>query len=245
MGNFGNYLRERRKEKGISTEYVTLHTALNENVLYALENSNYEFFNSSFYFTNFLKDYLDFLEIDRDRFFSEFSEELEFLNQEAESVVLQSMTGLRYSNFRNRKLIIKAIILGVLIAIFIYLTFINKGLLFSFFESEPVLLPDTAMQITGIPEREPDFSPVRVSLAFTGPCWARALRGGEPAAERVFLPGEVFHIRGYHIRLVIGNPSATEIRINGQRTDKYKKQPGAAILDISPDTVERIISWNP
>lgn len=245
MGNFGNYLRERRKEKGISAEYVSLHTTLNENVLHALENSDYEFFNSTFYFTNFLNDYLDFLEIDRERFYSEFSEELESLNREETAVMIQSMTGLRYSNFRNRKLVIKGIILGVLIAIFIYLTFVNKGLLFSFFEREPVLLPDTAMKVTGIPDREPDFSPVRVSLEFTGHCWTRVLRGGKPAVEKVFSPGEALHIRGYNIRLVIGNPSSTEIRINGRKTDKYKKMKGAAVLDISPDTVERIISWNP
>ncbi len=126
MGNFGNYLRERRNAKGITAEYIALHSTLNENILNALENENHEFFKSSFYFSNFLNNYLEFLEIDRERFYIEFSEELDSLKHNEDKQVLKSMTGLRYSKFRNRKLIINGILLGVLMAVLFYLLFINK-----------------------------------------------------------------------------------------------------------------------
>ena len=126
MGNFGKHLREMRSEKGITTDYVILNTSLNENILNALENENYEFFSSSFYFQNFLNNYLDFLKIDRERFYSDFSGELEFLEKTESSQVIKSMTGLRYSKFRNRKIIIKGIFLGVLTILLFYLIFTNK-----------------------------------------------------------------------------------------------------------------------
>lgn len=128
MGNFGKYLRERRIEKGITVDYVVLNTSLNENILNALENENYEFFSSFFYFSNFLNNYLDFLKIDRERFYLDFSEELEALKKAENSQIIRSLTGLRYSKFRNRAIIIKGIILGILIAALFYLIFINKAI---------------------------------------------------------------------------------------------------------------------
>ena len=128
MGNFGKYLRERRNAKGITVEYIALHSSLNENILDALENENYQFFNSSFYFSNFLNNYLEFLEIDKERFYTEFSEELNPIKKSENNQILKSIAGLRYSKFRNRKLIIKGILLGVLMAALFYLLFINKAI---------------------------------------------------------------------------------------------------------------------
>ncbi len=245
MGNFGNYLRERRRNKGITSEYVVLHTSLNENVLNALENENFDFFSSSFYFTNFLNNYLDFLEIDRERFYSEFSEELVFFKEKDNNQLIKSMTGLRYSKFRNRKLIIKGLIIGIILAVIIYLTFINKGLLFSFFEPEEITLPETGVSFTGIPEYEPDFSPINIDLQFSEDCWVRISRGREIIKEKVFLSGENFNIRGYEFQLIIGNPSVVDIIINGKKTLKYKNFSGTAIVKITPGTIDRIINWNP
>ncbi len=126
MGNFGNYLREKRIEKGITIEYISLHSPLNENIIKAIENEKYDFFNSSFYFSNFLNSYLDFLKIDRDLFYSEFSNEINSLKQNENNSITKSITGLRYSEFRNRKMVIKGIISGIIVAILFYLLFINK-----------------------------------------------------------------------------------------------------------------------
>ncbi len=244
MGNFGKYLLERRRDKGITSEYVSLHTSLNENVLNALENENFDFFSSSFYFTNFLNNYLAFLEIDRDRFYSEFSEEIGFFKQKENVQIIKSMTGLRYSKFRNRKLLIQGLIIGIILAIVIYLTFINKGLIFSFFDPETITLPETAVSITGVPEYEPDFSPVIIDLQFSDDCWARILKGKEIIGEKVFISGENFQVRGYDIKLIIGNPSAVDIIINGKKALKYKNISGTAIVKITPDTIDRILNWN-
>ena len=244
MGNIGNYLRERRRDKGITSEYVSLHTSLNENVLNALENDNFNFFSSSFYFTNFLNNYLDFLEIDRDRFYSDFSEELEFIKQKENNQIIKSMTGLRFSKFRNRKLIIRGLIIGIILAIIIYLTFINKGLIFSFFEPETITLPETAVSITGIPEYEPDFSPVNINLLFSDDCWVRILKGNYIIGEKVFISGENFQTRGYNIKLIIGNPSVVDIIINGKKILKYKNLSGTAIVKITPETIDRVLNWN-
>ncbi|MEN8222694.1 MAG: RodZ domain-containing protein [Acidobacteriota bacterium] len=244
MGNFGNYLRERRREKGITSEYISLNTSLNENVLNALENENFDFFSSSFYFSNFLNNYLDFLEIDRERFYSDFSEELVFLKQKKNIQLVKSMTGLRYSKFRNKKFIIRSIIVGIILAVIIYLTFVNKGYLFSFFAQERVTLPETSAAITAMPEHEPDFSPVNIRLKFSDDCWARIFRGDKIIEEKVFISGEKFQISGYDIKLIIGNPSVVDININGINTLKYKKISRTAILKITPDTIDRIIYWN-
>jgi len=244
MGNFGKYLLERRKDKGITSEYVSLHTSLNENVLNALENENFDFFSSSFYFTNFLNNYLDFLEIDRDRFYSEFPEEIGLFKQKEDIQLIKSMTGLRYSKFRNKKLLIRGLLIGIILAIIIYLIFVNKGLIFSFFDPEAITLPETAVSIAGIPEYEPDFSPVIIDLRFSDNCWARILKGKEIVGEKVFISGEKFQIKGYDIKLIMGNPSAVDIIINGEKTLKYKKNFGTAIIKITPDTIDRILNWN-
>ncbi len=244
MGNFGKYLRERRRDKGISSDYIALHTSLNKNVLNAIENENFDFFNSTFYFSNFLNTYLDFLEIDRDRFYTEFGGELEFLKTKENIQIVKSLTGLRYKKFRNRKLIVKGIIIGIILAIIIYLAFVNNGFLFSFFEEDRVSIPETASMITGVPENEPDFSPVNVMLKFSNDCWIRAFRGEEIVEEKVFISGESFHMRGYSIKLIIGNPSVVDIIINGEKTMKYKNMGRTAVLNIRPDTIDRIINWN-
>jgi len=241
MGNFGKYLRERRTDKGISTEYVALHTPLNEKILAALENEDYAFFNSSFYFSNFLNSYLDFLGIDRDRFYSDFSADLETLKNSENVQIVRSLTGLRYSKFRNRAIIIRGIILGIMLAILFYLLFINKGFIFSLFEQERVQVPETGTAIAGFPEREADFSPVNLSLKFSDDCWMRAFRGNQIIAEKIFTTGEHIRIRGYDLKLMIGNPSVVDISINNKRTEKYKHLSRTAVIRITPQTVDKII----
>ncbi|MCK5005409.1 MAG: DUF4115 domain-containing protein [Candidatus Aminicenantes bacterium] len=241
MGNFGKYLRERRNAKGITAEYIALHSSLNENILNALENENHEFFKSSFYFSNFLNNYLEFLEIDRERFYIEFSEELDSLKHNEDKQVLKSMTGLRYSKFRNRKLIIKGIILGIVVAIFFYLLFINKGLVFSLFEQEEIIIPETGISVSGLPEREADFSPVNLDLHFSDDCWMRVLKGGEIVTERVFTAGEYIKISGYELKLIMSNPSVVDISINKKRTEKYRKVFRTTFIKITPDTIDKAI----
>ena len=241
MGNFGQYLRERRKEKGITKEYVALHTPLNENILTALENEDYNFFKSSFYFSNFLNSYLDFLGIDRDRFYSEHSPDMSVLKKSGDVQIVRSLTGLRYSRFRNRAMIIKGIIAGIILALIIYLLFVNKGLAFSLFEEETTPIPETGGPVAGLPESEPDFSPVNLILRFTDSCWIKAFRGREVIFEKVYITGEEIRINGYDIRLVIGNPSVVDLTVNNVKTDKYRNMGRSALIRINPMTADSII----
>ncbi len=241
MENFGNYLRERRNAKGITKEYISLHSSLNENVLNALENETHEFFKSFFYFSNFLNDYLEFLEIDQERFYTEFSEELEFVKHNEKNQIVRYMTGLRYSKFRNRKLIIKGILLGIVVAILFYLLFVNKGLVFSLFEHEEIIIPETGISVSSLPEQEADFSPVNLDLHFSDDCWMRVLKGDKIIAERVFTAGEYIKISGYELKLIISNPSVVDISINKKRTERYRKVFKTTFIRITPDTIDKAI----
>ncbi len=124
MGNLGNYLRETRIQKGISAEYVVLHTSVNENILNALENEEYDYFHGYFYFINFLNEYLSFLGLDKAEIHSRFSDEIiqvkKIWNKNREIPI----NGLRYSNFKNRNTLIKG---AIIIVILIILYFVLGG----------------------------------------------------------------------------------------------------------------------
>jgi len=241
MVNFGKHLGEKRAEKGVSIEYIAMHSSLNENIILALERSDYEFFNSSFYFSNFLNEYLDYLGIDKEWFFSEFSGEIKSMKKKDNTNISKSLHGLRYSNFRRRKLVIKGIIFSLLLAIFFYLLFINKEHMFSFFSKERCKLPQTGIFPRGIPQYENDFSPLTIDLKFSNNCWLRAFRGNKLVEERVFTPGESIQFKGYNLKFVIGNPSNVDIFINGVKTEKFKRISRSILINLTPDTIDKVI----
>ncbi len=241
MENFGKYLGGKRTEKGVSIEYIAMHSALNENIILALERGDYGFFNSSFYFSNFLNEYLDYLNIDKGWFFSEFSGEIESLKKKDNVNISKSLNGLRYSNFRSRKFVVKGIVLGLLLIFLFYLIFINRENIFSYFDKDICEIPQTKMFSKNFLRYENDFSPLTVNLKFTGSCWIRVFRSDKLVEERVFSPGESIQFKGYELKFIIGNPSMVDLFINGVKTEKFKKITRSISIKLTPSTIEQVL----
>jgi hypothetical protein len=78
------------------------------------------------------------------------------------------------------------------------------------------------------------MAPVVARLELDAPCWLQLWRGGEKVAERTFRKGEDFLLQGYQLILVIANPSALRLQINGREVSYFRSSPVALKLVVDP-----------
>ena len=99
--------------------------------------------------------------------------------------------------------------------------------------SSYLLQPEADYCLTG--------APLAARLGFQAPCWLQLWRGGQKVAERTFRPGDVFELDGYQLTLVIANPPALRLSINGREVTYFRSSPTALKLVVNPGNLQEIL----
>ncbi|MEN8153212.1 MAG: helix-turn-helix domain-containing protein [Acidobacteriota bacterium] len=239
MGSLGQNLLEMREERGKTLEEVSSLSGLNIRALSALENGEFNFFRGNFYFINYLKSYLDFLEVDHERFFSRFEGEINLIKEVKKEPGKIYFSGIKYSKFSRRGVLIKVIIFLIVFAGIFYAGFYKKGFKFDFLSSaKEVSLPGTGIGYDFSRFSEHDFSPLELKIKFKGKCWVQLFRGNKKVIEKVFSDGETILESGYELLLLMGNPSAADIFINKIKITRFAESPESIKLRINPMNME-------
>jgi hypothetical protein len=63
----------------------------------------------------------------------------------------------------------------------------------------------------------------------------------EKIAERTFLKGESFSLHGYQLILVIANPHALRLTLNGREVSYFRSSPMALKLIVNPNNLSEIL----
>jgi hypothetical protein len=82
---------------------------------------------------------------------------------------------------------------------------------------------------------------VTAFLSFDAPCWMQVWRGGEKVAEKTFFKGETFSLHGYQLILVIANPPALRLMLNGRDVSYFRGSPTALKMVVNPETLPEIL----
>ncbi len=240
MRSIGEYLKVRREDCNIKEDYSFQKRWLNPRIVKALEADDYSFFKGYFYYINFLKDYLRTIGDDENQFISDFEDELDFIRKENFSTGIY-FPGVRYSKFKNRNLFIKlfAVLIFLLFMLLLYFNDESVKKILGIKVIKPEAIPATFLDSSPEDILDYNFYPVNVKMTFSNNCWARIRRGNVVAAEKIFLGGDRFEIRGYNIILDIGNPSALTLTVNGEKIENFKNKGGFVKILLNPATLER------
>jgi transcriptional regulator with XRE-family HTH domain len=235
----GQALKKEREMRGLSLADIANETRIGTRYLQALEDEDFSMFSGSFYIRYYLKNYLRACGADETVFFNtNYSHLQAILDKKGEPPPDQYLNKLEYVKFKRRKTIL-IILLLLLFAILIYWIFVRSSPVktasvpFAFPAFSASLLPDEK-------DFSPDWAPVDLRVSFSGPCWLQLWRGGEKMVEKIFARGEVLSGHGYRLILVMGNPSAARLNVNGREWPLAGQSSNGVKLLLAPDKMQEI-----
>ena len=242
----GQALRKEREARGISLADIACETRIGTRFLQALENEEFDLFPGKFYIHYYIKNYLKACGADETAFFNIYRSYLKGVMKEGiEPPPDQYMQKMAYLKFKKSRKILVAILLLVIFLLLVYL-----------FVGPPRWLDrvlggrqSAAVQVPAFSESllrpEADYSPaeapVTASMSFDAPCWLQAWRGGEKVAEKTFSKGDSFNLTGYQLTLVIANPPALRLRLNGRDVPFLRRSSKPIKLVVDPATMQDIL----
>ena len=237
----GQALKKEREMRGISLDDIAKETRIGTRYLQALENEDFTMFPSVFYIRYYLKNYLRACGADETAFFNTYHNYLKVvLEKKAEPSPDQYLNKLEYVKFKKRKTILILVLLLMLLAAFFYLVFGQPGLVKT--QSEHFEFP--ALSASLLPNENDfclDWPPVSIRLTFADSCWLQFWRGGEKIVEKTFAKGDVLVGHGYRLTLVMGNPAAVRLMVNGRELPALRQSSIGLKLLIDPNKIEEIL----
>jgi cytoskeletal protein RodZ len=242
MSGLGEILRQQREIKNISLEEISQKTNISERILIALENNEYNHIPGQFYLTNFIKSYLNAIELDINAFFEKHKKSIEEIVYHNRDRPVIYYNKIRYSRFK-RKNIFLGIVLIVLLSILITYFFMeNRERISGMFQRTPRNIPETGVIFNYQDESiNADFSPVRIQISAQSDCWLQIFQSYKKVIEQILKKGEKINIKGYEFILNIGNPSSVTIFINGRKLTRYQNQKRPQRINVSPQNLNSII----
>ena len=236
----GQALKKEREMRGVSLADIANETRIGICFLEALENEDFNLFPSIFYIRYYIKNYLRACGADETAFFNTYYNYLKaVLDKKGEPPPDQYLYKLEYVKFKKRKTMLIFFLLLMLLAAFFYWVYGHPSLLKT--QSEPFEFP--AFSASLFPNESDfclDWTPVSMRLTFTDSCWLQFWRGGEKMVEKTFAKGDVLTGQGYQLTLVMGNPAAVRLNVNGRELPSLRQSSSGMKLLIGPDNVEEI-----
>jgi transcriptional regulator with XRE-family HTH domain len=242
----GQALRKEREARGVSLADIAGETRIGTRFLQALEDEEFDLFPGKFYIYYYIKNYLKACGADETAFFNTYQEYLnQIMKKGAETPPDRYMQKMDYLKFRKSRRIFQAILLLAVLALLAYLSLGPPRLLdavLSRSKAAAINVPAFSDYLLR-PEAEYCLSepPLTASLALDAPCWLQLWRGGEKIAERTFFKGEVFSLHGYQLILVIANPQALRLTLNGREVSYIRSSPQALKLIVNPGNLGEIL----
>jgi cytoskeletal protein RodZ len=219
----GSALKREREMREISLEYIAQEMNISRRFLQALENEEFDQIHGDFYVRHYIRSYLRAVGADENDFLNRYHDYLnEMLKIPGNGQPDLYFDKIRFTKFRKRRLLLAAILLALLAAALLLFAPLNwrSGLAAMGRWSaspKPLALPASSQAVLTPDETlEPDFPALEVELHFARSCWARISRGTEILAERVFAPDETISVHGYELVLLLGDPAAVGLRVNGR-----------------------------
>ena len=243
MSGIGKILKSEREKKALTIEDVAKKTHISERILLALERGEFQEIPGKFYIINYLKSYLRAIDLDERGFFHTHQSIIKQITSGSENDPRQYYSKLRYSRFKRRNLILIVLVVLVICALAYYIFFHGKILASLLFKSQNALtqIPATGMALDLQPrDLSPDIIPVQVEITFVADCWIQVFRSNRKIVEQVFKTGERRHINGYQLKLLIGNPSAVDLKINNRAITKFKNQTRPLRLVLNPELAAKL-----
>lgn len=230
----GQALKKEREMRGLSLADIANETRIGTRYLQALENEDFDVFPGSFYIRYYLKNYLRACGADETAFFNSNYIYLQaILDKKGEPPPDQYLNKLEYVKFKRRKTIL-IIVLLLLTAILIYWFFSHSAAAKT--ASAPFAFPSFSNSLlAGKKDFCPDWAPVAMHADFADSCWLQLWRGGEKVIEKIFAKGDVLDGHGYQLTLVMGNPAALRLMVNGRAWPSLRDSVSGAKLLLSPD----------
>jgi transcriptional regulator with XRE-family HTH domain len=242
----GQALKKEREARGVSLADIVGETRISTRFLQALENEEFDLFPGKFYIHYYIKNYLKACGADETAFFNTYRDYLDqVMKKVPESPPDLYMQKMAYLKFRKSRKIFVAILWLAVLALLGYLFLGPPRLL------DAVLSNKMAKNFT-VPafsdhllRPEADYclseAPLTAHLAFAAPCWLQLWRGGEKVAERTFSKGEIFSLHGYQLILVIANPQALRLTLNGREVSYFRRSPAALKLIVNPGNLQEVL----
>jgi cytoskeletal protein RodZ len=242
----GQALKKEREARGISLADIANETRIGTRFLKALEDEEFDVFPGHFYIHYYIKNYLHACGADVTAFFNTYQSYLKTILKKGEDVPPdQFLNKMDYTKFRKRN---KILLLLLLVAIFGALVYLFAGppkLWKPYLAGvKPVSIRFPAIShelLSGDPDLCPSRAPITARLTFTAPCWLQLWRGGEKLHERTFAKGEVVSLSGYQLVIVIANPPALRLTLNGREVTYFQRSAIALKLVVNPENLQEIL----
>lgn len=233
----GQALKKERELRGLSLADIANETRIGSRYLQALENEDFSMFPGAFYIRYYIKNYLRACGADETVFFNSHYDYLQaVLDEKGEPPPDQYLSKLEYVKFKKRKTILIVFLLLIVIGALLFWFFGRQGRVKA--QAGPFAFP--AFSATLLPEQK-DFcragAPVSMHLTFSDSCWLQFWRGGEKIVEKIFARGDTLSGQGYQLTLVMGNPAAVRLMVNGREWPSLSRFNNGLKLLISPDTL--------
>jgi cytoskeletal protein RodZ len=235
----GQALKKEREMRGVSLVDIANETRISIRFLEALENEDFNLFPGIFYIRYYIKNYLRACGADETAFFNTYYNYLKAVMDKKAEPPDQYLNKLEYVKFKKRKTILILFLLLLFLAAFFYWFFGHPGLVKT--PSEPFEFP--AFSASLFPNESDfclDWAPVSMRLTFDASCWLQFWRGDEKMVEKTFAKGDVLTGQGYQLTLVIGNPAAVRLNVNGRELPLLRQSNTGMKLLIGPDNIEEI-----
>ncbi len=242
----GLALRKEREARGVSLADIARETRIGTRFLQALEDEEFDIFPGKFYIHYYIKNYLKACGADETAFFNTYQAYVkEVLKKGDELPPDQYLHKMSYIKFRKKRNLLIALTLLALVAVLAYLLLGPPRLL-------NALLGDSRVAIVEIPaisaallRPEADYClagpPLAARMSFDAPCWLQLWRGGEKVAERTFREGETMVLDGYRLTMVIANPQALHLQLNGRDVSYFRRSPVALKLVVDPGNLQEVL----
>jgi len=242
----GQALRKERDARGVSLADIARETRIGTRFLQALEDEDFDLFPGKFYIHYYIKNYLKACGADETAFFNTYQPYLkEVLKKGDELPPDQYLQKMSYAKFRKRQNLLIAIALLALAGMLAYLLLGPPRLLDALLGSSrraAVAIPAFSAELLA-PEADfcPAGPPLAARMSFNAPCWLQLWRGGEKVAERTFRPGETMALDGYRLTMVIANPQALRLQLNGRDVSYFRRSPEAVKLVVDPASLQEVL----
>lgn len=242
----GQALRKEREARGVSLADIVGETRISTRFLQALEDEEFDLFPGKFYVHYYIKNYLRACGADETAFFNTYQDYLgQVLKTDAEIPPDLYMHKMAYLKFRKSRKILLALLLLAGLALLGFLFLGPPRLLDAVLRNPPAAsFPVPAFSdYLLLPAADYCLSeaPLTAQLAFDAPCWLQLWRGGEKVAERTFAKGETYALHGYQLILVIANPQALRLTLNGRPVSYFRSSPNAVKLILNPGNLAEIL----
>jgi len=237
----GQALKKEREMRGLSLADIAKETRIGTRYLQALEEEDFSPFPGIFYIRYYIKNYLQACAADETAFFNTYYDYLKaILEKKGEPLPDHYLNKLEYVKFKKRKTIL-IILLLLILAVVLFYWFLGRPVLIKT-HSEPFEFP--AFSASLFPNESDyclDWTPVSIRLTFADSCWLQLWRGGEKMVEKTFARGDVLSGHGYQLILVMGNPAAVRLNVNGREVPSLRQSSNGLKLLLGPDKIEEIL----